>query len=249
VKDTSGLHFNHRFLLDAARALEPRGRYLDYGCGRGETVAVGEREGLDIYGCEAFYGGGSYESGAQFTGHLGERIRAMPDGRIPFADGSFDVVFHNMVGEHLPDMAAVLGEIRRVLKSSGLMLSVFPTREVWREGHCGVRFSADSRVGYRYLLAMRGIGRGHFHGDKTREEWARDFQRWLRDWCHYRTRAEVRHLYSNAGFTAEPYELQYIVGRLRSSGRSWAVPMARCAPRLAREVLRRLATDVILSRR
>lgn len=177
----------------------------------------------------------------------------MPDDRIPFSDQSFDVVLHNMVGEHMVDMAAVLREISRVLKPCGLMLSVFPTREVLREEHCGVPlahpFTSDSRIGYLYLRLVRSLGWRCNHGAKTPEQWVRDFQIWLRDWCHYRSRAEVKRLYIEAGFTLEPYELPYITARLSHSGRDWALPIVRCMPLVAREALRRLGTDVILSRR
>ena len=43
-------------------------------------------------------------------------------GRLPFADGSFDLVTCNMVMEHLDEPAFQLREIRRVLKPGGRLL-------------------------------------------------------------------------------------------------------------------------------
>jgi malonyl-CoA O-methyltransferase len=41
---------------------------------------------------------------------------------LPFADGSFDVVFSNMCMQWVPDLPAALAEFRRVLKPEGLLL-------------------------------------------------------------------------------------------------------------------------------
>lgn len=40
--------------------------------------------------------------------------------RLPFADDSFDLVASHEVFEHIPDIAAAAGEVRRVLKPGGL---------------------------------------------------------------------------------------------------------------------------------
>ena len=34
----------------------------------------------------------------------------------------------------------VLAKISRVLKPGGMVLSLFPDKGVWREGHCGIPF-------------------------------------------------------------------------------------------------------------
>jgi malonyl-CoA O-methyltransferase len=41
---------------------------------------------------------------------------------LPFADGSFDVVFSNMCVQWVPDLPVALAEFRRVLKPEGLLL-------------------------------------------------------------------------------------------------------------------------------
>jgi SAM-dependent methyltransferase len=54
------------------------------------------------------------------------------DGRhIPFPDATFDVVFSSNVLEHVPDLANLHAEIRRVLKPDGMCLHVLPTH-AWR---------------------------------------------------------------------------------------------------------------------
>ncbi|WP_295392833.1 class I SAM-dependent methyltransferase [uncultured Thiodictyon sp.] len=54
------------------------------------------------------------------------------DGRsLPCADASFDVVFSSNVLEHVPDLAPLQQEIKRVLKPAGYCVHVLPTTS-WR---------------------------------------------------------------------------------------------------------------------
>lgn len=54
------------------------------------------------------------------------------DGRtLPFAEGSFDVVFSSNVLEHIPDLQKTLSEIQRVMKVNGLAIHILPT-PAWR---------------------------------------------------------------------------------------------------------------------
>lgn len=54
------------------------------------------------------------------------------DGRtLPFADGSFDIVFSSNVLEHIPDLQKTLSEIHRVMKVNGLAIHILPT-PTWR---------------------------------------------------------------------------------------------------------------------
>ena len=59
-------------------------------------------------------------------------------------------------------------EIHRVLKPGGTVLSIFPSRDVFREGHIGIPFShwfpKGSRVRFYYTWALRAGGPGHVEG-------------------------------------------------------------------------------------
>src|SRR2546425_6540672 len=135
------LHVNCEFCLHMATRFRPGGRFLDYGCGGGQVVLAGRQRNLDIYGSEVFFGGGpSTGAAAESTGLLGTSILPMDNGRLPFPDEHFDFVFHNQVFEHVPDIDLALKEIFRVLKRTGLMLSIFPPREILWDGHCGIPF-------------------------------------------------------------------------------------------------------------
>jgi hypothetical protein len=49
---SSATLFNYRYFL--ARASSIGGRILDYGCGRGEVVAMGRAQGLDVWGADTY---------------------------------------------------------------------------------------------------------------------------------------------------------------------------------------------------
>jgi len=244
---------NWAFVLETATALAKEGRILDYGCGQGDVVAAGLERGLDIYGAEVFYGGGhGQREEVTRRGLLESRVFDIKEGRTPFEDHFFDLVVHNQVFEHVPDLDDVLQEIRRVLKPGGAMLSIFPSRDVLREGHCGVPlahwFRRGSRLRYYWLLAGRRCGLGFFHGDKSPEQWAQDFARWLEEWCYYRSRLEIISAYRRWGFSFDSYETAYAGFRLRRVGWGWAAPLSNALAPLTRWAIRKLGGMVVVSR-
>lgn len=204
---------------------------LDYGCGAGEAVRAGFARGLDIYGCDP-------------VGASGGRIVQMLDGRIPFPDSHFDFIFHNQVMEHVQDIDLALSELRRALKPSGAMLSLFPTLEVLREGHCGIALAhrLHGRPRRAYLRSWRALGFGSFKEGKTQVQWVAGFEDFLDHSCAYRTRAEVCEAYARHGFSVEPLEVRYAEYRLRT-----VAPVARAVPRLTTAAIRLLGGNVFLS--
>jgi len=188
------------------------GRILDYGCGGGEVVRAGLAEGIDICGCETFYEGGPH-SRALAKDLIGSHVLPMKDSLIPFPARYFDCVVSNMVFEHLPDLDLALMEIYRVLLPGRSLLTMFPTREVWREGHCGIPFAhrlARLRLGYYWLLSGRALGAGRFKKGKTRRQWAADFQTWLNTYCFYRSASEIYRSFERHGFEVMSRDREYM---------------------------------------
>ena len=100
-----------------------RGRFLDFGGGVGTSVPFFRRH-LPIARLTCVdVSMKSLEVGVH---RLGEDARFVSfDGRVlPFADGTFDGAFAACVFHHIPPdvHSALLGEIRRVLKTGGILM-------------------------------------------------------------------------------------------------------------------------------
>jgi SAM-dependent methyltransferase len=231
-------------------------RVLDYGCGAGRLVAAGLEEGLDISGADVYYGGSKTRDEAQAKGLLGGAIREMRGGALDFPGESFDLVVSNQVLEHVEDLPATLAEMHRVLKPGGSVLSLFPSRDVFREGHIGIPFShwfpRDSRARFWYTWALRAIGFGTWKEQApTSRQWAIDKLAWIDTYTRYRSRREIFAAF-DAHFTSELRETDYILYRLldRPGREAIAAMVKRGLPAaVARAIFRKLAFLVILSRK
>lgn len=109
------------------RRLQPffprAGRVLEIGAGSGLQSKVLEDWGLDVEAIDI-----------ETSAYAGSRVFPVKDydGRhIPFPDASFDAVFSSNTLEHVPDLAGMHSEIRRVLKPGGVAVHVLPTHW-WR---------------------------------------------------------------------------------------------------------------------
>jgi SAM-dependent methyltransferase len=208
---------NYEFCAGYAAAnVRSDGKILDYGCGAGQIVQLARAKGVDAYGCDMFYDGGDH-SGEVNAGDLGKTIFRMKNGKIPFPDQSFDLVTNNMVIEHVENLDEVLAEIHRVLKPGGTMLSLFPDKTVWREGHCGIPFAhwfkKGSKLRNRYVYAARLAGLGHHKNGKPARVWADDFGQWLDEWTHYRKPAEIHGAFLEYFATLDHIEDRWLVAR------------------------------------
>jgi SAM-dependent methyltransferase len=250
----------NRFVLDFARRFamsRPGTRILDFGCGAGTLVAAGRAAQLDMRGADIFYHGSSdTRAEVERAGLLETAVHEIRDGRLGFEDGSFDLVTNNQVLEHVEDLDAVLGELHRVLKPGGVLLSIFPSRGVFREGHIGIPFShwfaKDSKPRFYYTWALRSLGLGTWKEQApTCRQWAVDKLGWIDAYTHYRPKREI-FLAFDRYFTTELRELDYI--RYRLNDTPALAPLARllgvpAAPALATAVFRKLAFMVLVSRR
>jgi SAM-dependent methyltransferase len=253
------LDVTNRFVLDFALSFaRQRGgaRVLDFGCGAGRLVAAGLAEGLDIAGADVYYGGSKTREEAAARGLLGGAIREMRGGVVDFPAASFDLVVNNQVLEHVDDLGATLAEIHRVLRPGGSVLSVFPSRDVFREGHIGIPFShwfsPRSRARFYYTWLLRSLGLGTWKDQApTCRQWAADKLAWIDAYTRYRLRREIFETFG-LYFASELRETDYILYRLRQrpGRRAIAAMVARgpLAP-VARAVFRKLAFLVILSRK
>lgn len=215
------LHINYRYVLEWARTNASVGaQILDYGCGGGDVVDAGRREGLDIHGVELFYAGSGAREIAEERGLLGTAVHELQGGfRIPFPDASFDLVVTNQVLEHVEDLDVVLDEIRRVLRRNGRLLALFPSKSVLREGHIGIPFvhwfTPGSRARERYTRTFRSLGLGYFKRDLSVSQWTNQKLSWLDEFTFYRSRSEIHGSFGQR-FTFRHAEASYATYRLKS---------------------------------
>jgi SAM-dependent methyltransferase len=103
-----------RFLTNELSRIpaRPSSSLLDLGCGTRPYLPLYERR--FPFHIAADYG---------VRGPIDLRLDAA---RLPFQDGSFDVVLLSEVIEHVPDPGLVLAEIGRVLKPGGYLLITWP---------------------------------------------------------------------------------------------------------------------------
>lgn len=180
----------------AAELAQPGGRVLDYGCGAGQVVGKLVERGVDAFGCDAYYEGNDWSASVP-ANLMGVRIRRIEGGRIPYDDGLFDAVINNQVMEHVEDLDAVLAEIHRVVKPGGRVLSIFPDKGVWREGHTNVPFMhwlPPGQFRHAYAAAVIGSGLGYRFGQPALKA-AQSSGDYLDRWTHYRTSPVIRDAY------------------------------------------------------
>lgn len=131
--------------LSGQLALNGHGTWLDLGCGARpyeSLFAVEHYVGLDV----------------PVSGHPPEGKRhdlLFDGGRIPVRSAAVDGVLCTQVLEHTAQPAALLAEIRRVLKPGGALVMTAPF--VWEEHEQPYDFFRYTEFGLRHLLETQGL--------------------------------------------------------------------------------------------
>jgi SAM-dependent methyltransferase len=106
--------------FDAQRQI----RVLDFGCGNGDLVTELTALGYDAFGCDVSptWMDNPSASPDRFS------LIGLGPYRLPYEDGSFEVVVSTSVLEHARNKEECLREIHRVLKVGGHAMHLFPSK-------------------------------------------------------------------------------------------------------------------------
>ena len=116
-----------RMVREITRLGDPAGlRILEVGAGTGRDAVALARAGAEVLTLD--YVAGSLHLTAQAAAGAGVTVSPVcGDGTAaPFADGTFDVVFHQGLLEHFRDTAPLLGDNARLLKPGGHLIVDVP---------------------------------------------------------------------------------------------------------------------------
>jgi hypothetical protein len=135
------------------------------------------------------------------------------------------------------------------MKPGALVLSLFPDKGVWREGHCGIPFlhwfPKASRSRVYFAATFRALGFGHHKRNKSVMSWSEEFCGWLDKWTWYRSREEIRVVFGKYFAESQPIEDYWLLRRFGAK-----YPIVNFVPRVAqRFVVRKLAGRVFVSQK
>ena len=128
-------------------------KLLDVGFGRGDFLRAFARRGVEVAGVD--------QSTAALEGCADLSVSRCNAGAepLPFADASFDVVFHKSLLEHLGNPEPLMDETMRVLKAGGQLISLVPDwisqMAIYYDDHTHRR--PYTTVGLRDLIVMTGF--------------------------------------------------------------------------------------------
>ena len=232
------------FISYACSITQPGHKVLDFGCGRGGLVAELRARGVDCYGTDVFYEGGDWRH-LDDDPLLREAIvrPAAPGDPLPFEADTFDLILSNQVFERVTEIAPVVQALARVLKATGRMRHPFPSFEVWREGHIGIRFAhrfGPTQRRHAYVRALRALGCGYHCDTRTSRVWTDESLNWLDQYCHYRPYREIVAEFSRC-FSIRHDEISYC--RFRAAPRPALAQVlgVRALQSVAEALFRRLA--------
>jgi len=99
--------------------IKKNSRLLDLGCGRGEFLRGFINQGMEGFGIDqADTAKGICPTAIIKVGNL--------EDKLPFEDNYFDVVYSKSVVEHFYYPEKILGEVYRILKPNGLVITMTP---------------------------------------------------------------------------------------------------------------------------
>lgn len=186
-------------------------RILDWGCGRGRSVAVLRDQGYDAYGVEIDEA--TMRNGFALFENRGwqpSRLLMLLSDLERVPNGSFHLIFSEQVFEHVFDLEHAAREQARLTRPGGLGIHCFPGALGITEDHlfmpC-VHWLPKRTIRRAVIQAMLALGKGPEGGwietrGKPRREQAQVYYEYLNHRTYYRDTAAICRLFQAHGFTA-----------------------------------------------
>lgn len=215
-----------------ARILRARGTtineetaLLDLGCGSGHLLKAALARGTDAYGCDVDFDQPNYDqdlvaelrtAGRLMPIEVVRREQAAPRVvgkspstadfyRLPFDDGTFDVVISSQVLEHVENYPQLAGELYRVMKPGAVFLHFFPPPFHIIEGHTDIPFGGRFHPDWWLKLWIRaGVRRYGMSADEYLA-WARDY---LNTRVNYLTKSQLIEAF------ADKFDVEFVEAEL-----------------------------------
>ena len=123
-KEEYVLHLIHTFAYVQASRLGENKTVLDLGCNTGYGSEILFKSAKNVVGVDV--SDKAISSANNQYGHLGIRFQQIDGKKLPFEEGEFDMIVCCQVIEHIIDYGVFIGELKRVLSPSGIVIFTTP---------------------------------------------------------------------------------------------------------------------------
>ncbi len=184
-------------------------RILDWGCGRGRSVAYLREQGFKAFGVDI--DPEPISNGRQLFLERGLDVNNIltlidQDGKTKFSDGFFHFVFSESVFEHIKDLESVAKELQKITSPGGVGLHLYPAHRYIKEGHLLMPFvhwlpKTKLRKMYIWLFLLLGQNPNwkELEGKSIREQ-AEVYYDYSINKTYYRNCYTVKKIFTRKGF-------------------------------------------------
>lgn len=124
-----------RRLIKRIKKVQPEGKLLDMGCGRGDFLRIAHENGYEVQGSDLSTADGTHPDIPIFQGFLQD---------ANFRSKSFDIIVTRNTLEHIFDPNEDLRELNRLLKPGGVLYVKVPHRKYEEGWRCRAFFGFKS---------------------------------------------------------------------------------------------------------
>lgn len=182
---------------------------LDWGCGRGRSVAKLREYGFNAYGVDIDEK--TMANGFRLFKERGYKPKDLikhVDDTISFEDNFFHIIFSEQVIEHVEDLSAVIGEQARLTNYGGLGVHCFPNAKMLYEDHLKmplVHWLPKNKSRKYWIEMMLILGGGPKPAwketkNKSLKEQVEIYVQYLNNHTHYRDYKEICKIFKQTGF-------------------------------------------------